>query len=110
MELVRTKQRGAAVRVPGKPLEAAWGVHTGSPTPGFTVAMAAAGLSRPQSLHPCKYVQKKSQARGGGLADRTAGNGRESNPSCWLLSPGSSWESLDRHPLRVVWAGLRPFW
>lgn len=68
---------------PGKPLEAVGrGLRTGSPPPGFTVAMAAAGLSRPQLFHPCKYVQKKSQPK---LADRIAGNERRNNPGCSLL-------------------------
>lgn len=89
--------------MPGKPLEAAWGVRSGSPAPGFTVAMAAAGLSRPQSFHPCKYVQKKSQAGGGGLTDRTAANGRRNSPGA------VSWEWSDRHPRRTVWGGLDPF-
>lgn len=52
------------------------------PPPGFTVAMAAAGLSRPQLFHPCKYVQKKSQPK---LADRINGNERRNNPGCSLL-------------------------
>ena len=52
--------------LPGKPLVPVWGVQTGPSSLDLTVAMAAAGLSKPGGFHPCKYVWKKRQDRGGG--------------------------------------------
>ena len=63
-------EKRAPVTEPGRALEAVWGVQAGSPFPDFTVATAAAGLSRSQGFHRCTSVQKKSLVGGGGLGDR----------------------------------------
>lgn len=56
-----------------EPCSACRGVQTGSSSPDFTVAMAAAGLAKPQRFHPQKCVWERSRLKEEGLVGRIAG-------------------------------------
>lgn len=77
-ETVRTG-RGCHSQRSREPCSACCGVQTGSSSPDFTVAMAAAGLAKPQRFHPQKYLWERGGLEEEGLVGRIAGKGSSTN-------------------------------
>lgn len=64
-------------------------MQTGSSSPDFTVAMAAAGLAKPQRFHPQKYVWERGGLKEEGLVGRITGKGSNTNAArSWGTSGG----------------------
>lgn len=73
------QSRGCRNQRSQEPCSACCGVQTGSSSPDFTVAMAAAGLAKPQRFHPQKYVWERGRLEEEGLVGRIAGKGSSAN-------------------------------